>query len=219
MRKMLLVTFAILLAGCGKGADRDADRAEALPETDPRTHALGRRPAGMSAEFIEELVAKMETDYPPTGHDTWTLVDDVLSRGDNLSNDEFEKRFRHAVLKALAVKAENIFGAVCIGRDPPGTDDLKFVLTNRTGRAVSAISGVMHIRNKFGNTIESLKLSADKPIPPGGELVCPGHWSLPAKLLDQLSAQDERYKIVFVAARVTFADGTTEQFFRTPEDK
>jgi hypothetical protein len=209
---MLLVAFAIFLAGCGAGDDRDTDRTETPSETDPRTRALSRRPEGMSAEFIEGLVAKMEKDYPPTGHDTWTLVDDVLSHVDNPSGSEFENRLKQTVLKALRIRAENIFAIVCLGRDPPGTDDLKFVLTNRTGRKVSAVDGVLQIRSKFGNIIESLKLSVDKPIAPGGELTCGGHWSLRSELLDQLSARDERYQLKFVAAKVTYDDGTVEQF-------
>ena len=212
MRKMLLVAFAIFLIGCERGADRDADRTGDSPDVDPRTQALARRPVGMSPEFIEGLVVKMEKDYPPTGHDTWALVNDILSHGDNPSGSEFEKRLTQVVLKALRVRAENIFSAVCIGRDPPGTDDLKFVLTNRTGRKVSAVDGVLQIRNKFGNVIEALKLRVDKPMPPGGELTCGGHWSLPSELLNQLSARDERYQLKFISAKVTYGDGTVEQF-------
>lgn len=207
MRQTLVVTFAILLTGCG-GDDRSPDAAEA----DPRRRALARRPEGMSAEFIEGLVAKMERDYPPTGHDTWVLADDILSHGDNPSNTEFERRLTRAVLKALRTRAENIFAVVCIGRDPPDTDDLKFVLTNRTGRKVSAAAGVIQVRNKFGSSIESLKLEVDKPIAPGGQAVCGGHWSLPAGLLDQLAAADERYQLKFVATKVAYADGTVELF-------
>ena len=212
MRQTLVVTFAILIAGCGRGDDRDADRPEESSGAEARKRALARLPAGMSPEFIEGLVAKMERDYPPTGHDTWALAADILSAGDNPSNAEFERRLRQVVLSALRTRAENIFAVVCIGRDPPGTDDLKFAITNRTGRKASAAAGVIQVRNKFGSSIESLKLKVDKPIAPGGQAVCGGHWSLPAGLLDQLAAADERYQLKFVATKVTYADGTVELF-------
>ncbi|MDP6635768.1 MAG: hypothetical protein QGG42_12775 [Phycisphaerae bacterium] len=209
MYKTLVVIFAVFMIGCGRGDDSNGGEST---DPDPKARALARRSEGISPEFLEGLVAKMEQDYPPTGHNTWALVDDLLSVGDRPSPAVFEKRLRQVVLKALRVKAENIFGIVCIGRDPPGTDDLKFVLTNRTGRNVAGVNGVIQVRTKFGNTIESLKLSADKPIAPGGELACGGHWSLPSALMEQLASGDGRYELKFVAAKVTFGDGTVEQF-------
>ena len=207
MRQLLVVTLAILLSGCG-GDDRSGDSAE----TDPRKRALSRRTGRMSREFLEGLVAKMERDYPPTGHDMWVLVEDILAHGDNPSNTEFERRLTRVVLKALRTRAENIFGAVFIGRDPPGTDDLKFAITNRTGRKVSVVEGVMQIRNSLGSNVESLKLKVDKPVAPGGEVYCGGQWSLPAGLMDQLSAEKTRYELRFVATKVTYTDGTVEAF-------
>ena len=207
MRQILLVTLAILLTGCGSD-ERSGDPTE----TDPRKRALARRTGEMSAEFLEGLVAKMERDYPPTGHDTWALVDDILSHGDNPSKAEFERRLRQTILKALRTKAENIFGAVFIGRDPPGTDDLKFAITNRTGRKVSVVEGVMQIRNSFGSNVESLKLKVNELMPPGGDADCGGHWSLPAGLLDQLSAKKTQYELNFVATKVIYTDGTVEVF-------
>jgi len=207
MRQILVVTVAILLSGCG-GDDRSPDTSE----TDHRKRALSRRSEQMSAEFLEGLVAKMERDYPPTGHDTWALVDDILSHGDNPSKAEFERRLKQVVLKALRTKAENIFGAVFIGRHPPGTDDVKFAITNRTGRKVSAVDGVMQIRNSFGSNVASLKLKVDKLMAPGGDADCGGHWSLPAGLLGQLSARNTRYELRFVATKVTYTDGTVEVF-------
>jgi|GEM_PF-2130770 len=206
MRQILVVTLAIFLSGCAD--DRSGDSSE----TDPRKRALSRRTGDMSAEFIEGLVAKMERDYPPTGHDMWVLVDDILARGGNPSKTEFERQLENVVRKALRTRAENIFAAVFVGRDPPGTDDLKFAIANRTGRKVSAVDGVMQIRNSFGANVASLKLKVDKPIAPGGEAYCGGHWSLPAGLMDQLSAENTKYTLRFVAAKVTYADGTIEVF-------
>ena len=208
MRQLLVVTFAIFLAGCGQGDDPPGDATGA----DARTRALARRTGEMSAEFLEGLVAKMEKDYPPTGHDMWTLVDDLLSHGDNTSNAEFERRLKQVVLKALRTRAENIFAAAFVGRDPPDTDDLKFAITNRTGRKVSEVAGVMQIRGSFGSTVESLKLKVDKPIAVGGQAYCGGHWTLPTGLLDQLTAKNTRYELRFVAARVLYTDGTVEVF-------
>jgi len=208
MRQLLVVTFAILLAGC----DRDADRPVDSPDVDHKKQALTRLTEEMSAEFLEGLVAKMERDYPPTGHDMWALADDILSYGDNPSNAEFERRLKKVVLKALRTRAENIFGAVLIGRDPPGTDDLKFAITNRTGRKVSVAEGVMQIRNTFGSNVESLKLKVDKRMAPGGQANCGGHWPVSAGLLDQLVAGDKRYELRFVATKIIYTDGTVEVF-------
>jgi len=207
MRQILVVTLAIVLSGCGGD-----DRSENASETDPRKRALSRRTEQISPEFLEGLVAKMERDYPPTGHDMWALADDVLSRGDNPSKAEFERRLTQVVLKALRTRAENIFGAVFIGRDPPGTDDLKFAITNRTGRKVSVVEGVMQIRNSLGSNVESLKLKVDKPIAPGGEAYYAGQWSLPVGLMDQLSDEKTKYELRFVATKVTYTDGTVEIF-------
>ena len=207
MRQILVVTLAVLLSGCG-GNDRSPDSTE----TDPRKRALARLTEQMSPEFLDGLVAKMEQDYPSTGHDTWVLVDDILSHGDNPSKTEFERRLKQTILKALRTKAENIFGAVFIGRHPPGTDDLKFAITNRTGRKVSEVEGVMQIRNSFGSNVQSLKLKVDKLMAPGGDVDCGGHWSLPAGLLDQLSAKKTQYQLRFVATKVIYTDGTVEVF-------
>ena len=207
MRQILVVILAILLSGCG-GDDRSGDSTE----TDPRKRALSRRTGQMSREFLEGLVAKMERDYPPTGHDMWVLVDDTLAHGDNPSNTEFERRLTQVVLKALRTRAENIFAAVFIGCDPPGTDDLKFAITNRTGRKVSAVEGVMQIRNSFGSNVQSLKLKVDKPIASGGQAYCGGQWSLPGGLMDQLSAKNTKHELRFVATKVTYIDGTVEVF-------
>lgn len=204
MYKTLVILFAIFLAGCGGSDDAPDDGADA--------QANAKRPDGMSREFLAGVVERMEKEYPPTGHDIWTLADEVLSHGDNPSNEEFERRLTNAVLAALRVRAENIFAAVCVGRDPPGTDDLKFIVINRTGRPVAAVDGVLQIRSKFGSTVESLKLKIDKPIPPGGQADHRGHWSLPDSLLEQLSEGDKRYQTVFIAGKVTYGDGTVEQF-------
>ena len=212
MRQMLVITLAIGLAGCGRGDDRNADRGGESSDTDPRTRALARRPDGISPEFIEGLVAKLERDYPPTGHDTWALADDILANCDNPSEAEFENRLRRRVLGALRTRAENIFAVACIGRDPPDTDDLKFALTNRTGRKVSEVAGVIQILNTFGAAVESLKVKVGKPIEPGGQAACRGHWPMPGGLLDQLASADKRYQLKFVAASVTYSDGTVEQF-------
>jgi hypothetical protein len=209
---MLVVTLAIGLAGCGREDDRQADRPDRPADTDPRTRALGRLPDGMSAEVVEALIAKMKREYPPTGQDMWALADDILANIDNLSDVEFEKSLRQGVLAALRVRAENIFAVVCVGRDPPGTDDLKFAITNRTGRKVSEIAGVIQILNRFGAVVESLKAKVEKPISPGGQAACAGHWPMPAGLLGQLAAADKRYQLKFVARSVTYADGTVEEF-------
>jgi hypothetical protein len=47
---------------------------------------------------------------------------------------------------------------------------------------------------------------------PGGEFTGEGHWSLPPNLLDQLTKDDSRYKLKFVASKVTYTDGTVEQY-------
>ena len=207
MRQVLILTLAIFLSGCG-GDDRSPDASE----TDHRKRALSRRSEQMSAEFLEGLVAKMERDYPPTGHDTWALVDDILSHGDNPSKAEFERRLEQTILKALRTKAENIFGAVFVGRHPPGTDDLKFAITNRTGRKASVVEGVMQIRNSFGSNVESLKLKVNELMDPGGQADCGGHWPVSAGLMDQLSAKDTKYELRFVATKVIYTDGTVEVF-------
>ncbi len=205
MRYMLLVSLAITLAGCGQGDERAED-------VDPRTRALARRRDGISPEFIEKLVAKIERQHPPTGHDTWAIVDDVLSHEDTDSANILEQRVTTAVIKALRVKAENIFAVVCLGVDPPGTEDLKFVVANRTGRNVSDVSGVIQVRSSFGAAVESLKFSINEQMAPGGEFTGEGHWSLPPNLLDQLTKDDSRYKLKFVASKVTYTDGTVEQY-------
>jgi hypothetical protein len=212
MRKMFLVGFAIFLTGCG--ADQNTEPVkDAADEPDPKAKALARLPEGVSPEFVETLVAKMEKDYPPTGYDTWAIVDDILVDGDIDSAQMLADRLDKRVLDAVRVRAENIFAAVCIGCDPPGTDDLKFVITNRTGRKVLSVDGVIQIRMRsFGNIIESLKLSVDKPMAPGGELACGGHWSLPPAFIDQLSAEDCPYDFKFVASKVVFGDSSVQQF-------
>ena len=212
MRKVLVITLAICLAGCGREGGRDADSRGQSPDTDPRTSALSRRPEGVSVDFLDGLVAKLEREYPPVGHDMWALVDDILATGGSPSETEFKELLRQRVLAALRTRAENIFAVVCIGRDPPDTDDLKFVLTNRTGRKVSEVSGVLQVLNTFGAVVESLNFRVDKPIEPGGQAACGGHWPLPSGLLDQLANADKRYQLKFVARSVTYADGTVEKF-------
>ncbi|MDP6546272.1 MAG: hypothetical protein QGH60_20015 [Phycisphaerae bacterium] len=203
---LLVLASAILLGGCGDDGSPDP------AETDPRKRALGRRSSDMSKEFLKGLVAKMERDYPPTGHDTWALVDDILSHGDNPSKGEFERRLEQTILKALRTKAENIFGAVFVGIDPPDTDDVKFAITNRTGRKVSVVEGVMQIRNTFGSSIASLNLKVNELMDPGSDASCRGHWPLQSGLLDQLAAKDTKYQLRFVATKVIYTDGTVEVF-------
>lgn len=204
--------MAIWLAGCGGGDDRDADSREESARADPRTRALGRLPDGMSAEFIERLVAKLKSEYPPTGHDMWVLADDILAHGDNPPNAEFERRLRQRVLSALRVRAENIFAVVFVGRDPPGADELKFVITNRTGRKVAEVSGVVQVLSAFDAKVASLKAGFAKPIGVGGHAAITGHWQLPDGLVEQLAADDDRYQLKFVATSVTYIDGTVEKF-------
>ncbi len=204
MRKVLVVALAIVFAGCGGD-----DTAQ---EPDPKDQAMARRPKNISSEFVKKLVSEIERDYPPTGHDIWTLVNDTLSHPDTVSEPVLAQRLKQVVLKALREKAENIFAVVFIGRDPPGTDDLKFAVINRTGRDVSSLNGVIQVCSSFGAIVQSLKIDLDKPIAAGGRLDCGGHWSMPSGLVEKLAEKDSSYKLQFVASKVTYADGKVEEY-------
>jgi len=204
MRKLLVVVLAISFTGCG-GDD-------GAQEPDPKDQAMARRPQNISSEFVKKLVSEIERDYPPTGHDIWTLVNETLAHPDTVSEPVLEQRLKQTVLKALREKAENIFAVVFIGRDPPGTDDLKFAVINRTGRDVSSVNGVIQVCSSFGAIVQSLKLDLDKPISAGGQLDCGGHWAMPSGLVEKLAEKDSSYKLQFVTSKVTFADGTVEQY-------
>jgi len=206
MCKMLIIALAAAVAGCGGDGSRRGQ------EPDPKTQALAGRHKDISREFVEKLAARIEREYPPTGHDAWTLINDVLAHADTSSEEILEQRVIQVVLKALRVRAENIFAAVFVGRDPPGTDDLKFMVINRTGRDVASVNGVIQVRGSFGATVETLKLNIDKPIPAGGELACGGHWSIPSGLIEQLAETDSKYELKYVASKVTYADSSVEQF-------
>lgn len=214
MRQILVVIMlAVLLAGCGADSSEETTGADARKGAQiARGRALSRLTDDMSAEYIEGLVAKMEKDYPHTGYDMWVLADDILSYDDNPSNTEFERRLKHAVLQALRTKAENIFAAVYLGSNPPGTDKLQFVITNRTDRQVSKVVGVMQIRNTVDGNVESMNFKVDKPVDPGRQVVCDTFWTLPTGLHEQLVADDNQYELKFVARKVTYIDGTIEVY-------
>jgi hypothetical protein len=205
MRKMLVVVLAIAFAGCGG----DNDNAQA---PDPKDQAMARRPQNISSEFVKKLVSEIQRDYPPTGHDIWTLVNETLAHPDTVSEAVLQQRLTQTVLKALREKAENIFAVVFIGRDPPGTDDLKFAVINRTGRDVSSLKGVIQVCSSSGIVLHSLKLDLDKPISAAGQLDCGGHWAMPSGLVEKLAEKDNGYKLQFVVSTVTFSDGTVEEY-------
>jgi len=208
MRNAIAFVMVGFLAGCGG----DSAPTEQTPDADPREVAISKRPVGVAPEFLETLAAKMERDYPPTGHNIWTLVDEALSDGGVTSEQQIETRLKQIVQVALREKAAGVFAVVCAGLDPPGSGDLTFVIINRTGRDVSSLNGVIRIDSSSGISLETLAMSADKPLVAGGQLACRGHWSLKSDLIDEISKPDTEYKLTFIVAKVTYADGTVELY-------
>lgn len=131
------------------------------------------------------------------------------------ANGQIDAETKPPPTPGAGLRKAAVIGAEYIGyrMTDYGAPQFRFRLSNKTGKAIKSFRGsVIMIKPKTARPVLGLYLRCNQPMSAGGGVNVSGVWSLASKEEKQIKEQGKGLLIEFVARRITYQDGSSEEF-------